>query len=536
MDAIQPNPTSIIDIFSVVEEIVYDSSNKNDIYVPISITTEDGFVNTVVISNSKEDNFSINKNIILYKNKAINLNKIVKIKILTDNINLNKFKDLLSRRLRNLANYNYNDQISFSRKRRVQNFNTFTNDFSRNDNLQDYIIKNMENIKTINYNKPSGSYISPNLSKEDILNSSTNLYVNKKEVLEDVNLDTDKLDVVSFIEKNTQNVLTEIETEEKLVLTNNSEEVEVSKPIYTEDINVLTNLEIKDYPISTSQIPAQAIGDISQNKIEAITNINPQYLENTISNIDIQRQIIPPKTVEVLDLAPVNRFINKHELDGRLLRLDPTGENYIGVFLDDGTFEPLRLTFKTFSVIPEDTINIVGNIYRSHLKNSLSDMDISKDTLIKSLDIDYNNDLVKYQSENMLPLSDFIIQHKSIIKNITNETETASVVSKNSYETINSIKNVKHSTIENISDIKMSPVVNSTELVKSNHQVIENINLDKNTSSVVKDIDLNNKDINSLKSEDINGAIEFTGNGLMVVSDNDSDIVIYSIPKINSVN
>ncbi|MFR9071126.1 MAG: hypothetical protein ACLVIU_12250, partial [Paraclostridium sp.] len=66
MDAIQPNPTSIIDIFSVVEEIVYDSSNKNDIYVPISITTEDGFVNTVVISNSKEDNFSINKNIILY--------------------------------------------------------------------------------------------------------------------------------------------------------------------------------------------------------------------------------------------------------------------------------------------------------------------------------------------------------------------------------------------------------------------------------------------------------------------------------------
>ena len=312
--------------------------------------------------------------------------------------------------------------------------------------------------------------------------------------------------------------------------------MEVSKPIYTEDINVLTNLEIKDYPISTSQIPAQAIGDISQNKIEAITNINPQYLENTISNIDIQRQIIPPKTVEVLDLAPVNRFINKHELDGRLLRLDPTGENYIGVFLDDGTFEPLRLTFKTFSVIPEDTINIVGNIYRSHLKNSLSDMDISKDTLIKSLDIDYNNDLVKYQSENMLPLSDFIIQHKSIIKNITNEAETASVVSKNSYETINSIKNVKHSTIENISDIKMSPVVNSTELVKSNHQVIENINLDKNTSSVVKDIDLNNKDINSLKSEDINGVIEFTGNGLMVVSDNDSDIVIYSIPKINSVN
>ena len=82
----------------------------------------------------------------------------------------------------------------------------------------------------------------------------------------------------------------------------------------------------------------------------------------------------------------------------------------------------------------------------------------------------------------------------------------------------------------------MSPVVNSTELVKSNHQVIENINLDKNTSSVVKDIDLNNKDINSLKSEDINGVIEFTGNGLMVVSDNDSDIVIYSISKINSVN
>lgn len=536
MDTIQPNPTSIIEIFSVVEELVYDVSNKNDVFVPISITTEDGLSNTVVISNSNENDFSINKNIIRYKNKAINLNKIVKIKILTENINLKRFKDLLSKRLRNFNSYNYNDQNAFSRKRKVQNFNTFnTNDFNRNDNLQDYIMKNMENVKTISYNTSSDKYISQSISKENLLNSNTNLYIKRKETLNDVNLDTDKLDVVSSIEKNTQNILTEIETEEKLVLTNNSEEVKVSKPINTEDISVLTNLEIKDFNILANQKPTQAINNINQNKVDAITNITPKYLENTISGLDIQRQIIPPTTVEVLDLAPVNRFINKHELEGKLLRLDPTGENYIGVFLDDGTFEPLKLTFKTFNVIPEDTINVVGNIYRSNLKKSLTHMDISKDPLIESLDVSYNNNLVKYQSESMTPLNELITQHKSTIKNITNAVETASVVSKSSYETINSIKNVEHSTIENISDIKMSPVINSTELIKSNHQVIEDVDLNKNTSSVVKDINLDNNDINSLISEDINGVVEFTGNGIMIVND-DSDILIYSIPKINSVN
>ena len=392
MDTKVPNPTSIINIFHTVEELVCDVVNKDDFYVPIAITTEDGLVNTIEISNSKEDNFSVNKNIILYKNKAINLNKIVKIKILTENINSDKLKTLLLNSLGNLTIYNYDNinEPSCSRKRRVQNFNAYTADeFDKNDNIQDYIIKYMKNIRTINYDKASNNssnYITANTSKESVLNSDTNLYITRKSTLEDVELGIDTLNVISSIEKDTQNVLTKIDTEEKLVLTNNSEEVEVSKPINTEDINVLTDLNVKNCHIVTKQTPTQAVNKINQNQMEAVTHITPYHMENALSNIDIQTQIIPPKIVEVLDLIPVHRYINKFELDGKLLRLDPTGENYIGVFLDDGTFEPLRLTFKTFNVIPEETINIVGNIYRSQLRKAITSLDISKDPLLESLD------------------------------------------------------------------------------------------------------------------------------------------------------
>jgi hypothetical protein len=542
MDTKGPNPTSIINIFHTVEELVCDVVNKDEFYVPIAITTEDGLVNTIEISNSKEDNFSVNKNIILYKNKAINLNKIVKIKILTENINSNKLKTLLLNSLGNLTIYNYDNinEPACTRKRRVQNFNAYTTDeFDTNDNIQDYIIKNMKNIKTINYNKASNNasnYITANTSKENVLNSDTNLYIKRKSTLEDVDLDIDTLNVVSSIKKDTQNILTDIKTEEKLVLTNNSEEVEVSKPINTQNINVLSDINIKNCNIATNQSPSQAINKINQNQMDAITHITPYYLEDTISSIDIQRQIIPPKTVEVLDLIPASRYVSKHELDGKLLRLDPTGENYIGVFLDDGSFEPLRLTFKTFNVIPEDTINIVGNIYRSQLRKVLTNLDISKDPILESIDISYNNNLLEYQPEGMLPLNELITTSKSTIKNITNEVETASVITKNRYEVVNSVKNIEHDTIDNVGDIKLEPVVNSIELSKSNQQLIDDIDLDKNSSTVVKNLEIINNKISSTATESINGVVEFAGNGLMVVNNEDSDISIYSIPKLSSVN
>lgn len=540
MDAKGPNPTSIINIFHTVEDLVFDVVNKDDFYVPITITREDGLINTIKVSNSKEDNFSINKNIILYKNKAINLNKIVKIDIPTDNISSNEIKTLLLNSLGSLTLYSYSTEPNSTSRRSVKAFNAYaTDEFDKNDNIQDYIIKNMKNIQYVNYNRAltnASNYIKSNTSKENVLNSNTNLYVKRIETLEDVDLDINTLNVVSSIEKDTQNILTKIETEEKLVLTNNSEKIEVSKPINTQNINVLNDINIKNCNVATNQIPTQAINKINQNQINAVTNITPYYAEDTISNIDIQRQIIPTKTVEVLDLIPVNRSISKHELDGKLLRLDPTDNNCIGVFLDDGTFEPLRLTFKTFDVIPDETINLVGNIYRSQLKKVVTNLDISTDPLLESLDISYNKNLSEYQPENVLPLNELITTSKSTIKNITNEVETASVVSKNSYEVVNSIKNVEHGTIENIGDIKMSAVVNSVEPIKSVQQLIDDIDLDKKTSTVVKDVDITNNKLNSTSSEEIDGVVEFAGNGLMVVNNDDSNISIYSIPKIISVN
>lgn len=540
MDAKGPNPTSIMNIFHTVEELVFDVVNKDDFYVPITITTEDGLINTIEVSNSKEDTFSINKNIILYKNKAINLNNIVKINIFTDNISSNKIKTLLLNSLGKLTLYSYSTEPTSKSRRSVKAFNAYTNDeFDKNDNIQDYIIKNMKNIRSVNYNKAStnaSNYITSNKSKENVLNSNTNLYINKRETLEDVDLDIDKLNVVSSIEKDTQNILTKIETEEKLVLTNNSEKIEVSKPISTQNINVLNDINIKNCNVATNQSPAQAVNKINQNQINAVTHITPYYVEDTISNIDIQRQIIPPKSVEVLDLIPVNRYISKHELDGKLLRLDPAGNNYIGVFLDDGTFEPLRLTFKTFDVIPDETINLVGNIYRSQLKKVVSNLDIYTDPLLESLDISYNNNLSKYQPESVLPLNKLITTSKSTIKNITNEVETASVVSRNSYEVVNSVKNIEHGTIENIGDIKMSSVVKAVDPIKSVQPLIDDIYLDKKTSALIKNVDITNNKLNSTSSEEINGVVEFAGNGIMVVNNDDSNISIYSIPKIISVN
>ena len=136
----------------------------------------------------------------------------------------------------------------------------------------------------------------------------------------------------------------------------------------------------------------------------------------------------------------------------------------------------------------------------------------------------------------MIPLNELVTANISTIKNITNEVETTSAVTKNRYEVINSVKNVGHNTIENIGEIKTEPVINSIELSKSTQQLIDDIDLDKNSSTVIKSVDLVNNKVSSTAIEDINGVVEFAGNGLMIVNTNDSDITIYSIPKISSIN
>ncbi len=544
MNNTDSNLISILDIFNVIKELVYNVVNNDDFYVPLSITTEDNLVHNIIISTSKSNNFLINKNILLYKNKAINLNTILKVKILVDTIPA-EFKNLLLKNFGNITFYNYKeiyDSNSSSPKRNTHNFNIYSNNkFNTNDNLQDYIIKNMKNIKSINYNTSLDTNhhsITSSIDKENILNADTNLDVKRKEVLEDIDLGIGKLNVINSIEKNTKNILSNLETEEKLVLTNNSEEIEVSRPINTENISVLDDLEIKNYNISIDQTSTKAIDKINQRYLDSITNITPHYLENTLSNINPKKQIIQTKTVKVLDLRPMNTFLDKDELDGKPLMLDPTGEKYIGVVLDDGTFEPLELCLKTFNVVEDTVDNLIGNISEVQLEKSLLDISVTKNKVLQSLDIYYNNNLVEYQVNNIVSLKDVINTSKSTIKNITNEIETAFVVSKNNYDIINNIKNISYDTVENIEGVETTPVINSIELIKNNNNVINEVNLDKKVSSVVKDIevDIVNNEVDSKSVEYIDGVIEFAGNGIMVVNNTESGITIYSIPKISSIN
>ncbi|MDU6115482.1 MAG: hypothetical protein E6649_13795 [Paeniclostridium sordellii] len=537
-----PNSTSITNVFNTVKSLVCNTVNIHNFFVPMLVLTDDGITTKIIISKSEENNISINENILIYKNKAINISSIVKIKILIDKIPSNKFTFSLLKSLENLTIYNVNSPIdNFSNKKCINRFNVFSDDcFNISYNIQDYILKNMKNIKDINFNMSTNclnNNITVNTVHENILNSNTSLYATEMETLENIDLDIDTLNVVSSIKEFCDEVITDIKTEEKLVLTNNASEVEVSKPIDTEDIDVLTKIHTKNYSVAINPKPVKILNKVNQNQIESVTDINPYYSENTISNIDIQRQIIPPKTIEVLDLVPLNQCISKCSLDGKLLSLSPNGENCIGVFLDDGTFEPLKLSFKTFNVIPKDTFNLVGNIYRNQLKNSVTHLDISKDCLLQSLDIGYGGNAIKYDDENIVSIKDLINTSKTTIKNITNDVDTTSVVTKNNLENINSIKNIKHDTIKYISDIKMDPVVKSIKTIKSTHDVIGDLNFDKNISSVVQCVDIVNNNIPSCceNTEKICGSVNFVGNDIMIVNNENSDISIYSIPKINSV-
>ncbi|MFR4161017.1 MAG: hypothetical protein ACLT0R_00325 [Paraclostridium sordellii] len=538
-----PNSTSITNVFNTVKSLVCNTVNIHNFFVPMLILTDDGITTKIIISKSEENNLSINENILIYKNKAINISSIVKIKILIDKIPSNKFTFSLLKSLENLTIYNVSSPIdAFSNKKCINRFNVFSDDcFNISYNIQDYILKNMKNIKDINFNMSTNcldNNITVNNVHENVLNSNTSLYATEMETLENIDLDIDTLNVVSSIKEFCDEVITDIKTEEKLVLTNNASEVEVSKPIDTEDIDVLTKIHAKNYSVAINPKPVKILNKVNQNQIESVTDINPYYSENTISNIDIQRQIIPPKTIEVLDLVPLNQCISKCSLDGKLLSLSPNGENCIGVFLDDGTFEPLKLSFKTFNVIPKDTFNLVGNIYRNQLKNSVTHLDISKDCLLQSLDIGYSDNAIKYDDENIVSIKDLINTSKTTIKNIANDVETTSVVTKNNLENINSIKNIKHDTIKCINDIKMDSVVKSIKTIKSTHDVIGDLNFDKNISSVVQCVDIVNNNISSCcqNTEKICGSIDFVGNDIMIVNNENSDISIYSIPKINSVN
>lgn len=533
---------SIMDIFNTIETLSYYLGEKNYICIPVEITTEDGLINKINISNSKEDKVSINDDVIVYNNVAINLDSIVKLKVFTQDIILKEFKPLLLKNFENILTYNHINHCPLneaSTSMDIKPFNNTFNRFNTDYNVQDYILDNIDNIKTLSYKGCSNtkSSLNSDIFYEGVLNSDTNLLINKESLLKDINLDTDYLDVVSSIKKTTKNILKNIDTEKKLVLTNNSSEVEVSKPILTENVDVITDLKIKNHNVLVNQTPTKAIDKIAQNKIDSISNIIVSKVDNILADIDLETQIIETQTIEVLDLDPINKFLDKKSLDGKPLMLDPTGERYIGVVLDDGSFEPLKLSLKKFTVVNENVNNLVGNIdSKSQLKSAVSDLSKEFSKVLNSLDIEYNNNLLECNDKDMISLSDAITTTKKPIKNIANEVEKTYAVSKENYETISSIKNINYDDISHINSIITSPVITSINLNRHTSDVLNDVYLNKNISNVINNITKNKSNKYLHFSENINGKIDCVGNGVMIVDNADENITIYTLNKINIIN
>ena len=68
-----PNSTSITNVFNTVKSLVCNTVNIHNFFVPMLVLTDDGITTKIIISKSEENNFSINENILIYKNKAINI-------------------------------------------------------------------------------------------------------------------------------------------------------------------------------------------------------------------------------------------------------------------------------------------------------------------------------------------------------------------------------------------------------------------------------------------------------------------------------
>jgi len=78
----------------IIKELVYSRQYDDKFSVYVEITTTDGLSNKIKITNDKQNQIKINSNIIMYNKTAISLHDIVKIKILTNSIEDNIFKNI----------------------------------------------------------------------------------------------------------------------------------------------------------------------------------------------------------------------------------------------------------------------------------------------------------------------------------------------------------------------------------------------------------------------------------------------------------
>ncbi|WGX75410.1 hypothetical protein QJS64_15625 [Paraclostridium bifermentans] len=528
---------ALIDTIILIEDLSYIVGYEKYFVVPISITTDDGSIIDMVISNSKDDTILINNDIIIYKNTAINLSNITKVKILTQNIPSSKFKSLLLKKLENLvtfdnSTYNFN---SFSNSNEINSFNQFNS----TPNIQDYINENIENIKTVSFNTPlkTSHTLDTKTMYDNVLNESSYLDITKENILTDFNLDVNNIDVVSHIEKLNSNLVSNIEIDEKSVLTDKSNEVEVSKPIYTNPIDVLTDLDISNYEVSINPTSTSAIDKVNTATIDCLSDIDIFDLKNTLSNIDENTQIVKANTIEILDFSPINKYVNTSELDGKPLIVDPTGERYIGVVLDDGTFEPLKITQKKLTVIDEDVNNLLGNIdVKSQLNSAISSISKNHTPVVNDIAVSYNTKITEYNNKNIASLKSSIKMKKQQIKNITNSPEITKAVCKGNFETISSLNRIDKTDISHIADVQYNTAIDNIDVKKNKQYVVEDLTFNKDISNVLSGFELRSIDHLSKSYEQINGTVDYVGNGIVIVNNNDSNITIYPITKISVIN
>lgn len=528
---------TLIDTITLIEDLSYIVGYEEYFFVPIAITTDDGSIVDMIISNSKDNTVLINNDVIVYKNTAINLSNITKIKILTQNIPSSSFKSLLLKKLGNLVAFD-NISYNFNSLPNSNEINSF-NQFNSTSDIQDYISENIENIKTISFKTPlkTSHTLDTKAMYDSVLNETTSLDITKENILTDVNIDINNIDVVSHIEKLNSNLVSNIETDEKLVLTDKSNEIEVSKPIDIEPIDVLTDLDISNYNLSINPTPTSAINKLNASTIDCLSDIDIFNLTNTLSNIDENTQIVKTNTIEVLGFSPINKSVNKSELDGRPLIVDPTGERYIGVVLDDGTFEPLKIDMKKLTVIEENVNNLLGNIdVKSQLNNTISSVSKNYTPVINDIEVNYNTKLTEYNSKNIASLDSSIKMKKEQIKNITNSPESSKVVCKGNFETITSLNRIDKTDISHVTNVEYNTAIDKLNVKKNKHYIVEDLTLNKKVSNVLSSFELCNIDHLSKSYENINGTVDYVGNGIVIVSNNDSNVTIYPITKISVIN
>lgn len=521
----------IVNIFIIIKDLIDSLSNDTDILVEIEITTTNSIKYIIKLNSNNIYEVKINKNIIIIDNMALVLDDIVKLKVL----DMNSSDEIRSLFIREMKNYILSETLQ---EYKNTSYYRGTNSISKEKNIEWYIQENKDDIKTVCFNcikeKESINNIK-NIEKNNVLGCKTYLDITKKPVICDVDINMEKSGAVTYIEEKKEKVIKDIKRDKKYVLTNNANEVNVAKPIKVEIVDVVTDIHIDESKLVTNKCKTKVVKDIKEEKLQAITDANNIYEDNIIGNINKDVHLIVPKTIDILFVEPSNKNINKEEVKDRYLTFDPTGENYIGVVLDDGTFEPLKVSMETITIVPKDVKNILVNVdeYENIVSHLVKDINYSKNKFINSLEVEYKDNVLEYDKNNEIKINEIISKSSKKINNVVNKDEIVSVVTKKDYELITGIKDIEYDLVSKVDNIKKEDMIKSVKLEKSKNDVIEEVILNEQSEPIISNIE--DKNIMIPFKEDINGIIEAVGSGLMMVNNDDFGITIYSTSKISSI-